>query len=328
MAEVTNISPDNKGTDRILRFLKMLSAVPILILFLLFSLPSMIYTVQTHEVAVIQRFGKYNRTEQPGLHFKMPWDLESVYRVPVLTNLKMEFGFRTTQAGVRSQYDTGSRYDAVSMMLTGDLNLVDVSWIIQYEIKDAKEYLYNVRSVDVNLFDLSVSVMREVVGDHTVNETISSSRDEIATQAMQNMQKILDEYHMGIRLVALKLQDAIVPDKVKSSFDEVNAAVQDAKQIANLAKKNREKLLKEATGKAEQEIKNAEAYKVETINRAMGDTQRFLALYQEYNKAPEITKQRLYFDKLKTVMGKANKVILIDPAVKTVLPHLSLGGVQ
>lgn len=315
-----------KGPDLFVSFLKKLSIVPIILLLLLFTVPSLIYKVDDTkgEVAVIQRFGKYSRTEGSGLHFKLPWDLESVYKVPVYVNQKMEFGFRTVSAGVRTQYDNSNR-DAESMMLTGDLNLVDVSWIIQYKIKDAKDYLYNVRSIDDNLFDLSLSVMREVIGDRSVNEVLSEARDEVATEAMENMQKILDQYHMGVHLESLDLQATILPREVKPSFDAVSAAVQEAKQTAKIAETNSIKRIKEETGKANQEINNAEAYKIETINRALGDTQRFVALYAEYKKAPEITKQRLYFDKIQAVLTRAGKVYLVDPTVKGIMPLLNLG---
>lgn len=316
-----------KGADKFANFLKTLSIIPILILVALFTIPSMIYTIDTNENGVVLRFGKYNRTEGPGLHFKMPWDLESVKKVPVLMILKMEFGFRTKEAGVRTVYESRPRNNE-SMMLTGDLNIVDVSWILQYEIKDARDYLFNVRSVQDNLYDLSLAVMREVIGDRTVTEAISESRDEISQEAMDAMQKILDDYKMGVRLVALKLQDAFPPDKVKPSFDEVNSAVQDAKQIANIAEKERQKLLQQETGNADQNIKNAEAYKIDLINRATGDAQRFLALYEEYKKEPEITKKRLYFEKVTPILKNAQKIYVVDPSVKGILPLLKLDGVN
>lgn len=324
MNDPNNVIPI-KGPDKFIHFLKTLSLVPILLLILLFTLPTMIYTIDTSENGVVLRFGRYNRTEGPGLHFKMPWDLESVEKIPVLTILKMEFGFRTKDAGVRTIYDGTPRKNE-SMMLTGDLNIVDVSWIVQYEIKDARAYLFNVHSVRNNLFDLSQAVMREVIGDRTVTETISESRDEIAQQATEKMQQILDEYNMGVRIVALKLQDVFPPDQVKPSFDEVNAAVQDAKQIANLAEKQRQKLLQEETGNAEQTIKNAEAYKIDLINRATGDAERFLALVTEYKKATSVTKTRLYFDTIAPLVSKAGKVYVVDPNVKGILPLLKLSG--
>lgn len=312
--------------DAFLNFLKKLSFIPVFIFLGLITLPTAFYSVAPDEDAVVLRFGKYDRTVGPGLHLKLPWDLEDVIKVPVRKILKLEFGFRTLNPGVRTEYDKSGNYKNESMMLTGDLNVVDVTWIIQYQVKDAREFLFNVRNVRENLYDLSQAVMREVVGDRTVSEAISSGRLEIEALAQESMQKILDDYKMGIRLVALKLQDVYPPEKVKPSFDEVNSAVQDAKQIANIAEKQRQKLIQEEKGKAEQMIKNAEAYKVNLVNRAKGDTDRFLALYNEYKKAPNLTKKRLYFDSMQTVLNKTDKVYIVDPSVKSLMPLLKLGG--
>lgn len=317
---VRQISP-----DAFLNFLKKLSFIPVIIFLALITLPTAFYSVEPDEDAVVLRFGKYNRTVGPGLHVKLPWDLEDIIKVPVRKILKLEFGFRTVNPGVRTEYDRSGNYKNESMMLTGDLNVVDVTWIIQYQVKDAREFLFNVRNVRENLYDLSQAVMREVVGDRTVSEAISSGRLEIEALALELMQKILDNYKMGIRLVALKLQDVYPPEKVKPSFDEVNSAVQDAKQIANIAEKQRQKLIQEEKGKAEQMIKNAEAYKVNLVNRAKGDTDRFLALYNEYRKAPNLTKKRLYFDSMQTILNKTDKVYIVDPSVKSIMPLLKLG---
>lgn len=314
-----------QGAERLMSFLKKLSIIPVVVLVILILAPTMFYTVAPEEDAVVLRFGKYNRTEGPGLHIKWPLNLESANKVATRMVLKMEFGFRTKSAGVVTVYDEGN-YLNESMMLTGDLNVVDLSWIIQYQIKNAKDYLFNVDHVDVNLYDISQAVMREVVGDRTVNEAITEARDEIEVSALKQMQEIVDSYNMGISLVALKLQDVTPPEKVKPSFDDVNAAVQDASQIANMANKQRQKVLQEERGKAEQNIKNAEAYKVDVVNRAKGDASRFAALYEEYKKDPEVTKKRLYFDSLKEVLKKTDKVYVVDPDVKSVVPLLQMKG--
>jgi|APSaa5957512622_1039677.scaffolds.fasta_scaffold82990_2 modulator of FtsH protease HflK len=325
MVDNNNVIPI-KGGDQFLKLLKRLSFIPFLILFLLITIPSTIYSVDPDEDAVILYLGKYDRTTGPGLHLKLPWDLEEVIKVPVRKILKLEFGFRTRKAGIRTEYEPISRYKKEAIMLTGDLNVVDVTWIIQYQVKDAKNFLFNVRNVRENLYDLSQAVMREVIGDHTVMEAISSARLDIEDISLVAMQKILDEYKMGIKLVALKLQDVYPPDKVKPSFDEVNSAVQDANQIANLAQKRRQKLVQEEKGKAEQMVKNAQAYKVNLVNHAKGDTNRFLALYKEYKKAPKVTKKRLYFDSVKDVIGNANKIFVVDKDIKGILPLLKLNG--
>lgn len=324
MNDQKNIIPI-KGPDKFIKFLKTLSFIPVLILVALITIPSMIFTVAADEDAVILRFGKYNRTSGPGLHFKLPFNLEQTLKVPVRKILKMEFGYRTVKADVRTTYST-RHYKSEAIMLTGDLNVVDLTWIIQYQVKDAKDYLFNVHNVPKNLHDISQAVMRAVVGDRTVTEAIIEARDEIANESMKLMQNIINDYKMGIRLVALKLQDVVPPEEVRPSFDEVNAAVQDAKQIANLAEKRRRKLVQEEIGKAEQMINNAQAYKINLINRATGDADRFLAFYEEYKKAPTVTKQRLYFDRIKNILARTEKVYIIDPDVKGIVPFLKLGG--
>ena len=321
---IINLRP-GQGTDKFLNFLKKLSFIPIIVFLLIITLPTMIYTVEADQDAVILRFGKYNRTEGPGLHLKLPWNLEDAIKVGVRKIHKMEFGFRTRKPGVRTVYDP-RKFNDESIMLTGDLNVVDVEWVIQFQIKDAKNFLFNVKDVRKNLFDISQAVVREVVGEHTVTETITEARDEIANQSLMKMQKIIDEYKMGIRLVALKLQDVFPPEKVKPSFDAVNAAVQDANQIANMAEKVRKKQLQEEQGKAEQLVKTAQAYKVNLVNNSKGDAKRFLSLFEEYKKAPSITKKRLYFDQVIEAMSNAERVIIVDPAVKSVVPLLNLGG--
>lgn len=313
-----------KGPDKFLGFLKKLSFIPVVLFLALITLPSLFFRVEADEDAVVLRFGKYNRTDGPGLHMKLPWGLEEPIKLPVRKVLKLEFGFRTIEAGVQTQYDRSSTYDRESIMLTGDLNVVDVTWTIQYVIKDAKEFLFNVRNVRDNLFDISQAVMREVVGDRSVTETINEGRIEIAEQSKMEMQKILDGYHMGIRIDSVNLQDVYPPEQVKPAFDDVNSAVQDAKQIANIAEKQKQKAVQEAKGTADKMLKDSEAYKVEVVNNAIGDTKRFQALYEEYRKAPEITKKRMYFDQLGQIMGFAKNVYIVDPEVKGIVPYLKI----
>lgn len=315
------------GPDKFIQFLKKLSLFPILILIAILVIPTTFFTVAPDEDAVILRFGKYNRTLGPGPHFKLPLNLEEYKKIPVRKVMKMEFGFRTQVPGVSTTYSREG-YDAESIMLTGDLNVVDVTWIIQYQIKDAKDFLFNVHNVPKNLFDISEAVMRQIIGDYTFSEAITEERENIAQLAMETMQHMLDEYKMGIKLVALELQDVYPPDEVRPSFDQVNAAVQDAEQIANIAKKSREKQIEEEKGLAKQVENQAMAYKIDLVNHAKGDVERFMAMYQEYSKSPKVTKQRLYFDKIKTTLSKADKVYIVDPAVKGIVPLLSLQGGQ
>lgn len=322
---VTPIRPDQ--AKKALKFLPWM----IIGLFLLLFLPSFFYSVDTEEDAVVLRFGKYNRTTGPGLHFKLPnipgfLTIERVIKVPVRKIHKMELGFRTSKAGVRSQYNKSAYYQRESLMLTGDLNVADVEWIVQYQISNAKDFLFNVRHVPRNLEDITQAVMREVIGDRTVTEVLTTGRLDIENEASQKMQNIIDEYHMGIKLVALKLQDVNPPDKVKPSFNEVNSAKQEAEQMVNEAWKEYNNIIPEARGKADETIANAKAYKQDIVNKAKGDSQRFLSFYEEYRKAPEITKKRLYFEKLREVFQNAKQVYIVDPEVKGLVPFLNLTG--
>ncbi|MBU0506471.1 MAG: FtsH protease activity modulator HflK [bacterium] len=321
---IINLRP-GQGPEKIINFLKKLSFIPILVFLIIVTVPTMMLTVDSEQEAVILRFGKYDRTVGPGLHFKLPWGIEDDYKVDVRKVHKMEFGFRTAKAGIRTEYDE-RKFKNESIMLTGDLNVADVEWSIQFRIKDAKDYLFNVRNVKKNMSDISQAVMRQVVGDHTVNEAINVARDEVAFKALEEMQKVIDEYKMGVHLDVLKLQAVLPPEKVRPSFDAVNAAEQDAKKIANVAEQQRRKLVQEEKGKAEQVVKQAEAYKVNLVNRAKGDTKRFLSLYEEYRKAPTITKKRLYFDKMKDAISNSDRVFIVDPDVKGIVPFLSLGS--
>lgn len=314
--------------DKFKDLLKKLGLIPILALLALIVVPTTFYSVNPDEDAVVLRFGRFNRTEGPGLHFKLPnlpfLAMEEVVKVPVRKIHKMEIGYRTISSGVQSQYDRSNSFDTESIMLTGDLNVADVEWIVQYQIADAKEFLFNVRNVPVNLFDLSQAVMRKVVGDHTVTEVLTTGRLSIENQAFEEMQKILDEYKMGIKLVALKLQDVNPPDVVKPSFNEVNSAKQEAEQMTNDAWKEYNKVIPEARGKADQTIAGAQAYKRIVIDSAKGESNRFLSMYEEYRKAPEITRQRLYYEKMSEVLGKAEQIYIVDSDVKGILPLLSL----
>lgn len=326
--------PDNviriQPPDQVKDFLKKLTLLPIVIIMLVVILPSTFYSVAPEEDAVVLRFGKYNRTEGPGLHYKLPnlppfLEFERVIKVPVRKIHKLEIGFQTVRADVQSEFEKTDRNRRESHMLTGDLNVADVEWTVQFQIANAKDFLFNVRSVPINIYDISLATMREIIGDKSVTEVLTTGRLEIEVEALNMMQKILDEYKMGINLVAVKLQDVNPPDPVKPSFNEVNSAKQEAEQYTNEAWKEYNKVIPEAKGKAEQTLADALAYKTDKINRAEGDAKRFSAFYEEYKKAPEVTKKRLYFEKMSAIFKKAKAVYLVDPEVKGIVPFLDLG---
>jgi membrane protease subunit HflK len=285
---------------------------------------SSVYTVGVNEVGVVQRFGKYVRTTSPGLHFKLPRGIEKLTKVAVREIKKEEFGLRTIRAGVRTQYARSTAYLNESLMLTGDLNVAVVPWIVQYRIKDPYKYLFKVRNVNSTLRDLAESTMRMVVGDRSINEVISK-RQEIADQANVLLQKELDEAETGINVVTIEMKKTNVPEPVQPSFNEVNQATQEKERMVYQAREEYNKAIPAAKGNAEKTVKSAEGYALDRVNRAKGDASRFLSLYAEYSKARDVTRRRLYLETLKDVFPKLGHKYIIDEDQKNVLPLLNLG---
>lgn len=319
------IRPD----DKIFNFLKKFWVYVLLVILALYLGSSMLYVVEPQEQAVILRFGQYNRVTEPGLHLKLPnlkpfLTIEEVMKAPVKNIQKIEMGFRTKSAGVKTYYDDSNQYKTESVMLTGDLNVVDMQWVVQYWISDIRDYLFNVNNVRNNIVDLTQAVMREVVGDRTATEVLTIGKTEIEAKVKEEMQKIIDRYKMGIQISTVKLQDVNPPEVVKPSFNEVNTAKQEAEQMVNDAWKDYNKIIPAARGKADETIAKAKAYKVNLVNRAKGDAKRFMSFYEEYKKAPAITKNRLYYEKLQDVLKNAKELFIIDNDVKGVVPFLSL----
>jgi len=296
----------------------------LLLVVLVYLGSSAFYTVAVDEVGVVQRFGKYARTVEPGLHFKLPRGIEKVTKVRVRFVYKEEFGFRTLQAGVRTQYAAGQAYDSESLMLTGDLNVAVVPWIVQFRIKDPYKYLFKVRNVRSTLRDLSESTMRLVVGDRSINEVISK-REEIADQARGLLQKDLDEAETGINVVTIEMKKTNVPAPVQPSFNEVNQATQEKERMIYQAREEYNKAIPAAKGNAEKTIKAAEGYALDRVNRAKGDAARFVAQYKEYAKARDVTRRRLYLESLKDLFPKLGQKYIIDADQKNLLPLLNLG---
>ena len=279
------------------------------------------YTVDADEEGVIQRFGRYVRTTEPGLHFKVPFGVETLKKVKVQRVLKQEFGFRTIRAGVRSQYSQQD-YSGESLMLTGDLNSAVVEWIVQYKIKDPFQFLFNVRNAEETLRDISESVMRLVVGDHSVDEVIVLSRQEIEIHAQELTQQLLDEFEIGLQVVTIKLQNVNPPPKVQPAFNEVNEARQEKERITNEALEAYNKVIPQAKGQAEQTVRRAEGYATNRVNRAKGDAERFLAVLREYSKAKEVTRRRIYLETMLEVLPKLEDVYIIDEEQKGLIPLL------
>jgi len=295
--------------------------VPILVAVILLWLS--IFQVGTEEVGVITRFGKYVRQVEPGLNMKIPF-AEYVYKVPVERQQKLEFGFRTTSAGINTQYSETSSTKDESLMLTGDLNLAEVEWVVQYRIDDAYMYLFKVRNPENTLRDISESAMRQIVGDRTVNEVLTVGRTEIGIKLEGLIQKICKEYSMGIKIEQVVLQDINPPEPVKAAFNAVNEAQQEKETLINQAKSEYNKVIPKASGQAEETIQKAEGYATERVNRAKGEAARFTALYNEYVKAPEVTKRRLYLETMSNVIPKIGNVVITDQKGNNVLPLLQM----
>jgi membrane protease subunit HflK len=299
-----------------------------LVLILLLFLKSTFFSIEPDQDGVVQRFGRYVRTVGPGLHFKLPAGIEQVTKVRTRAILKQEFGFATVQADIRTQYDrrNQTRYEKQSIMLTGDLNVADVEWIVQYQIADPKAYLFNVRNVEANIRDLSEASMRQVIGDREVSEVLTYGRLEIEEEARDLLQATLDLYETGIKVVTVKLQDVNPPEPVKPSFNEVNAAKQEADQHINEAWKSYNNVIPEARGKADQTVANAEGYAIQRTNKAEGDAHRFIELQKEYSKAQRVTEKRLYLETMQDVLDRVDRVYILDADLKSLVPLLDIRG--
>lgn len=283
------------------------------------------YQVEPDEVGVIRRLGRYVGTSDPGPHFKLPLGIESVRKVPVQRQLKMEFGFRTASPGVDTTYVRATAdLKRESLMLTGDLNVAVVEWIVQYKIKDPYAFLFKVRNVDETLRSLSEAAVRSVVGDQSVNEVLTTGRQRIASEAKDVLQALADRYDAGVDIQQLVLQDVNPPDPVKPSFNEVNQAIQEKERAINEAQAELNKEIPRARGEAEQAIRAAEGYAIERVNRARGEAHRFTAVLAEYRRAPDVTRRRLYLETLAEVLPRAGQKVIIDEAAKGLTPILSM----
>lgn len=284
------------------------------------------FTVQPEETGIVQRFGKVVRTAGPGLHFKLPYGIETIRTVPTARVLKEEFGFRTTFAapGRRTQYAEDRGYKAESLMLTGDLNVIDVQWIIQYRIEDPVRFLFYVRDTPKTIRDMTEAVMRRVVGNRLGSDVLTVGRVEVSSEAKVEIQKILTEYETGVRLVTVELQDVTPPDAVKPAFNEVNEARQDRERTINQAQEQANKEIPKARGVATQSISQAEGYALERVNRASGEANRFNAILEEYTQAPEVTRRRLYLESMAGFLTEMKGVYIIDSEQKALVPWLPL----
>lgn len=290
-------------------------------LIVLAGLFSTTFTIGPEQVGIILRFGEYKRTVNPGLNFKIPFGVEEVYKIPVERQLKAEFGFRTTKAGINSEF---SQENDESLMLTGDLNIANVEWVVQYRINDPYKYMFKVKNPDETLRFMSEASMRQIVGDRTVNEVLTVGRQEIASSVQTLLQKLCSDYETGIKIEQIVLQDVNPPDPVKPSFNGVNAAQQEKERMINEALSNFNKVVPKAKGQAQETIQSAEGYALDRVNRAKGDVAKFNSLYNEYVKAPEVTKQRIYLETMEVVLPKIGNKIITGDKNSNLLPLLQI----
>ncbi len=281
------------------------------------------YSVATDEVAIVKRLGRYVRTVPPGLHVKLPLTFERVQRVRVKHVFKEEFGFATERAGVRTVYRKGD-FSPESLMLTGDLNCAVVEWIVQYRIDDPVRYLFNVREVPETMRDVAEAAMRAIVGDRSVTEVLTVGRREVADEMQRLMQSVLDRYETGVEIVTVNLKDVNPPDPVKPSFNEVNEAKQERERLINEAWAEYNKAIPAAEGEAQRTIRAAEGYALARVNRAHGDAERFLAVWQEYSRAPDVTKRRIYLETMTEILSKVERKYVVDPKLRNLIPLLQL----
>lgn len=301
-------------------------AVFVLFLVVVWGFSSSYYTVQPEGQAVVKRFGRVVAVKPPGLHFKLPFGIDQQTFVPTARVLKQEFGFRTV-GGLRDssiEYDKGSSHQEESLMLTGDLKVVDVEWVVQYRVDDPDKYLHQVRDIEKTIRDASEAVMRRIVGNSLGSDVLTIKRVQIATMAKEELQQILSSFDMGITIGTVELQDVTPPDPVKPAFNEVNQAEQEKERMVNEAEKRRNQMVPRARGEAKQLVEAAEGYRAQRVNRATGEVARFTAIADEYRNSPEVTRQRMHLEMIDSVMPQLGRVVVVEPGQTNPIPLMNL----
>src|SRR6056297_2778875 len=300
----------------------------IIVVIVLITAATSFYTVGANERGIILRFGKYIKSTPPGLHWKIPWGVDALYKVKY--QYKEEFGFRTSRPGVQTRYASGD-YTDESLILNGDMNITDVKWIVQYTIRDPYKFLFKVRDVQGALRDISESAMRQVVGNYSFDETLQQERRRIAQSAREMITEMVDNYELGLHIELVQLKDVHPPEPVRPSFNDVNEAKQEQETVINKANQLYNKRIYRAQGEAERVVQEAEGYAIDRTNTAEGDVAHFNELYKQYLTAPDITKKRLYLETMEKVLQKVERKNIIDKELESVLPLLNLseqGGLK
>jgi len=298
------------------------------VLVILVGLFTSYHIVEPEGRAVVKRFGKVVAIREPGLNFKLPFWIDQATFVPTERVLKEEFGFRAIAPAQRTTYDTTRDYSVESLMLTGDLNVIDVDWVVQYRIIDPHKYMHALYNPTETIRDIAESVMRRIVGNRLGSDVLTVSRVEIALLAQEEMHQILNEYDIGVKISTVELQGVTPPDAVKPSFNEVNMARAQQKKRINEAEKTQNEEIPRAQGEAQQLIDAAEGYKVQRVNQAKGEAARFESIYREYKEGRKVTRQRMYLEAIDQVMGSLGKLYIVEDGQMAPLPLLNLGGEQ
>lgn len=296
-----------------------------ILLLLLSGARSVIFNVEPEGRAVIRRFGKVVNIKEPGLHFKLPFGIDVATFVPTERVLKQEFGFRSVLSTSRTQYTKTDQMREESLMLSGDLNVIDVEWVVQYRISDPVKYLFAVRNPTGTIRDISEAVLRRIVGNKLGADVLTVGRVAIADESLQEMRKILNGYDMGVTIERVELQDVTPPDKVKPAFNAVNEAHQQRERLVNMAEKTRNEIIPRARGEADEIVAQAEAYRFERTNASRGEAARFTSLLSAYSESPEITSRRMYLEMIDAVLPKLRRVIVMEEGGTAPLPLLNLG---
>ena len=298
----------------------------ILAAILLVVLGSSFYIVDETEQAVVTRFGKYLKTSDPGLQFKLPFGIDKNFNVPVKVVQTEQFGFTTIKAGRSNEYR--NNVTSESSMLTGDLNIVDVEWTIQYRIVEPRKWLFGVYEKKQTIRDISRSVINELVGDRAILNVMGSDRAEIELKALEMMNENFSTLGLGISVIAVKLQNIVPPQDVQVAFEDVNKAIQDMNRFINEGKEAYNSQIPKAQGEADKQIQMAEGYAAERVNMAQGDVARFNAVYEEYRRSPRVTRERIYLETMEEIFGSETKPELIDSELENILPVKNLNGAR
>ncbi len=298
---------------------RWLGFVPVLIVVLWLVFTSW-YTIPAESVGVVLRFGHFEAIREPGLHFKLPFGIDEILPVAVKRQQKFEFGFGTSGATNPRQFS--DEQDREKNMVTGDLNTALVEWVVQYRLDDPKHYLFSVRNPDATLRDLSESIMREIIGDRTVDEVITIGRQDIESSSLVRLREMVKEFQLGIAVDQVQLKNINPPREVQASFNEVNKAKQDRENMMNIANGEYNKAVPRAKGEAEQKISVAEGYKLKRVNEALGDVTAFNAVLAEYLKAPDVTRTRIYLETMAEVLPQVRERVIVDDRITQLLPMM------